>query len=141
LTALHGQVSPRWYVDTSAALKLLVQEEESEALASVIADTAAALSSSRLLETELRRAAYRIPDLHQDRVTAFLEVIDLYELPPALFRQAGLLPGQHLRSLDALHLAAAVSLDVDAMLTSDNRLADACRDVGLTALAPPPLTA
>ncbi|MBF4161147.1 hypothetical protein [Nocardioides acrostichi] len=49
---------------------------------------------------------------------------------------AGLLPGSHLRSLDALHLAAALALDVDAVLTYDQRLAQSCRDLGIDVLAP-----
>lgn len=129
-------VSPRWYLDTSAALKLLVNETESEALAAAITTANADLCGSRLLETELRRAAHRNPALHQDRVTAFLDVIDLYELPAAIFRHAGLLPGVHLRSLDALHLVAAIALDVDAMLSYDTRLTESAQSVGLATLAP-----
>ena len=128
--------APRWYLDTSAALKLLIEESESGALAATIAEAEAELVGSRLIETELRRAGHRTPDLHQDRVTALLDVIDLYELPPSLFRQAGLLPGAHLRSLDALHLAAAIALGVDALVTYDVRLASSARDLGVTVLAP-----
>ena len=47
-------VPPRWYLDTSAALKLLVNEAESEALAAAITTANADLCGSRLLETELR---------------------------------------------------------------------------------------
>ena len=132
----RGGALPRWYVDTSAALKLLIEEDESEALAAAIAGANASLAAARLLETELRRAAHRVPELHQDHVTAFLDAVDLYELPPAVFRQAGTLPGQYLRTLDALHLAAAISLDVEMMLTYDHRLAAACHGVGLAVGAP-----
>ena len=128
--------APRWYLDTSAALKLLIEEPESGTLAAAIAEAGAELVGSRLLETELRRAGHRNPGLHQDGVTALLEVIDMYELPPSIFRQAGLLPGTHLRSLDALHLAAAIALGVDALLTYDVRLASTARDLGVTVLAP-----
>ncbi len=62
--------------------------------------------------------------------------MDLYELPAPLFRQAGLLPGPTLRSLDALHLAAAIALDVDALVTYDSRLAEAAQSVGIEVIQP-----
>jgi hypothetical protein len=125
-----------WYVDTSAALKLILEEAESAALAEAIDSTEPVLAACRLLETEMRRAAHREPALHQDHVTAFLDGVDLYEMPAALFRQAGLLPGPRLRSLDALHLAAAIALDVDTIVTYDVRLAAAAQDVGLEVIQP-----
>ncbi|MFT3874003.1 MAG: PIN domain-containing protein [Nocardioides sp.] len=125
-----------WYADTSAALKLVLEEAESPALAAAIDDAQATLVGTRLLETEMRRAAYRSPELDQTQVSAFLATIDLYSLTDALYRQAGLLPGANLRSLDALHLAAAIALGVDALLTYDLRMAEAAHELGLVVLAP-----
>lgn len=62
--------------------------------------------------------------------------MDLYEVPPSLFREAGLLPGVGLRSLDAIHLAAAVRLGVAAVLTYDSRMREAARGLGLEVVAP-----
>jgi predicted nucleic acid-binding protein len=138
VTATASQRQPvRWYLDTSAALKLLIDEPESQPLAEAIAEAGAEPCGTRLLETELRRAAHRLPGLHQDRITALLSGIDIYDLPAALYRQAGLLPGRHLRSLDALHLAAAISLGVDAIATYDHRLAVAAHQAGIKVSAPP----
>jgi predicted nucleic acid-binding protein len=53
-----------------------------------------------------------------------------------VLRQAGLLPGARLRSLDAIHLAAALSLGAEAVLTYDDRLAEAARGLGMTVLSP-----
>lgn len=125
-----------WYLDTSAALKLVAVEQESAALAEAIETAGARLVGTRLLETEMRRAAHRAPGLHQDQVTALLSTIDLYSLTDAVFRQAGLMPGAALRSLDALHLAAAIALDVQAIVTYDQRLLQAANEVGVVALAP-----
>lgn len=125
-----------WYLDTSAALKLVIEEAESPVLAQTIDDVSPTLAACRLLETEMRRFAHRDPALHQDHVSALLDGVDLYELPTSLFRQAGLLPGPTLRSLDALHLAAAIVLDVDALVTYDSRLADAARRVGIELVQP-----
>lgn len=126
----------RWYLDTSAALKLIVEEPESEALAGAIDEEGRDLVACLLLETELRRAMHRHPALGQELASDVLDGVSLYEVPGSLFREAGLLPGAALRSLDALHLTAAVRLSVDAVVTYDVRMVDAARSLGLRTLSP-----
>lgn len=126
----------RLYLDTSAAAKLLVEEAESEALAEELRDDEVHVVACLLLETELRRLAGREPALTQAAVTRLLRGVDLHELPPPLFTEAGLLPGESLRSLDALHLSAAIRLDVQAVLTYDRQMADAAATLGIEVLAP-----
>lgn len=125
----------RFYLDTSAAAKLLVQEAESASLAAWGDGADVDLVATHLLETELRRFASR-HGLPQADVSAILARIDLYDLPPSVFREAGLLPGMALRSLDALHLAASIRLDVEALVTYDIRLAEAAEGLGLRIQAP-----
>lgn len=79
---------------------------------------------------------HRIAELTQEVVTEFLAGIDLYELPPPVFNEAGLLPGEHLRSLDALHLATAVRLGCERVVTYDERMTEAARNLGLVVFAP-----
>ena len=126
----------RWYLDTSAAIKLVVRETESEALAAAIDAGSPELVACWLLDTEMRRAAHRLGSLTQETVSDLLGNVDLYEVPASLFREAGLLPGADLRSLDALHLSAAVRLGVDQVVTYDRRQAEAARSLGLGVLAP-----
>lgn len=126
----------RWYLDTSAALKLLVEEEESDALARAIDGAAPDLVGCWLLDTELRRAAQRETGFTQEDVSDFLDGVDLYEVPASLFREAGLLPGVNLRSLDALHLAAAVRIGVDDLVTYDIRMSESARALGLSVVSP-----
>ena len=126
----------RWYLDTSAALKLVVDEPESDALARELDSGQPDLVACWLLDTELRRAAHRIDALTQEVVTDLLDGIGLYEVPASLFREAGLLPGDDLRSLDALHLAAAVRIGVDHVVTYDARMGESARHLGLSVLAP-----
>lgn len=129
-------MSERIYLDTSAALKLVLDEgETSELLAARLDEPAVDLVGIRLLETEMRRAAHRNPDLHQDTVTAFLATIDLHSITDVIFRQAGALSGD-LRSLGALHLASTLALNVDAIATYDLRLAANAGDAGLEVIAP-----
>lgn len=125
-----------WYLDTSAALKLVVEEAESAALAHELDREQPDLVACWLLETEMRRAAQREVALTHEIVTEFLEGVGLYEVPSSLFREAGLLPGTHLRSLDALHLAAAIRIGVDRVVTYDARLSDSARSLGLNVYAP-----
>lgn len=126
------------YIETSAAAKLLVDGPASSRLAARLdgaVDQDEALLSSMLLETELRRLAVRV-DLAQAAVTHLLERFDLMETDRSLYREAGLLPGRHLRSLDGLHLAAALRVGADVMVTYDRRQADAADAAGLPVLAP-----
>lgn len=125
------------YLDASAAAKLIVDEAESEALVTYLDGTAHEheLVSSALLETELRRLAVHL-ELDQSAVTEVLTRVDLVDPPRSLFHEAGLLPGTHLRSLDALHLATALRVDADAVVAYDARLLDAARSVGLVVRSP-----
>lgn len=123
------------YLDTSAAAKLLIEESESAALAEWADDASVELVATLLLETELRRLAVR-RDLPQLAVSSILDGVSLYEPSDSLYREAGILPGATLRALDALHLAGALRLGVDAMATYDDRLADAARSIGLAVVAP-----
>ncbi|MET3961734.1 putative nucleic acid-binding protein [Marmoricola sp. OAE513] len=125
----------RWYLDSSAALKLLAQEAESAALARHLDDEAPDLVACTLLETELRRSVARHANLTQQAVSDFLDGMDVYETPPSLFREAGLLPGI-LRSLDALHLAAAIRIGADCVVTYDRQMTTAAGALGLAVRAP-----
>lgn len=123
------------YVDTSALGALLIDQPESQALLEWLDQTAAVLVSSDLLETELRRVAVR-EQIDQADVTKILDGVGLAALDRATYRSAGFLPMPYLRTLDALHLEAAVRLNADAMLTYDHRLSEAAKMMGLEVIAP-----
>ena len=123
------------YVDTSALGALLVERLESDALESWLDQTSDMLVSSDLLEIELRRLAVR-EGIDQADVTRLLDGVSLAALDRAVYRSAGLLPMPYLRTLDALHLEAAMRLDAAAVLTYDRRLSKAARSVGLRVVAP-----
>ncbi|MCL2787564.1 MAG: type II toxin-antitoxin system VapC family toxin [Micrococcales bacterium] len=125
----------RWYVDSSALIKLFVEEQESAVLDEHLDRHQPELVACHLLETEARRAASRL-GAPQSSVTQALAEVNLYDVDQTLFRQAGHLPGASLRSLDAIHLVAALSLDVDAVLTYDTRLAESAELIGLPTVSP-----
>lgn len=126
------------YIESSAAVKLFVDEPESEALEALcetLADVGEPLVSSALLETELRRAGIRL-DVEPAAVVRTLDRVALLDPDRALFHQAGILPGKHLRSADAVHVAAAVRAGATTFLTYDDRQRDAALAVGLVVEAP-----
>jgi predicted nucleic acid-binding protein len=122
------------YVESSAAVKLLVEEQESGALLSWLAQPDDTVSTL-LTETELRRSAQRL-GYDQTAVTEVLDGMQLFEIERSDYSSAGLLPGRDLRSLDALHLAAALRLRVDFFVTYDSRQASAATALGLTVVSP-----
>ena len=129
--------APLVYVDTSALGALLITQAQTEALVEWLDQTDVTLVSSDLLETELRRMAIR-EGRDQAKVSAILDGVSLAALDRATYRSAGFLPMTYLRTFDALHLEAAMRLDVDAILTYDYRLAEAASAAGLDVVAPGP---
>ena len=125
------------YLETSAAVKRLVREAESEVLADYLDQLHPdeRPTSSMLLETELRRFAMRT-GVPQTAVSNMLDGVDLVEPDRLLFTEAGLLPRPVLRSLDALHVAPALRLDASTVVAYDHRLQEAARAVGLATIAP-----
>jgi len=126
------------YLESSAAVKLALDEPESEQLARLLNELAVSGStivSSYLLETELRRALVRV-DLSQARATAVLERITLVELDSEMYRSAGMLPGSALRSLDAVHVAAALIIKADVLVSYDERQIEAAHAAGIRTLSP-----
>jgi predicted nucleic acid-binding protein len=129
-----NETNPVVYLDTSAAVKLISNESESEALRSYL-DEGPTLVSSDLLETELRRIGVR-NNIDQVLITAILDGVSLTPLSRDQFREAGLYPQTDLHSLDALHLASALSVNASAIVTYDTRLTEAARAHGIEAIAP-----
>lgn len=127
------------YVDTSAAMKLLVEEKESALLADHLQqrrqdqDT---LVASLLLHTELHCAANRRPGhIEHEAVSEVLSAIALVDIESGDLTTAPLLPGR-LRSADAIHLATALRLNARAMVVYDTELRAASRTAGIDASSP-----
>ena len=121
------------YVDTSALLKAVVDEGESEAFTEHVQDDL--LMSSSVVVTELHRAATRLGVEHAT-IARLLDWIDLVEVTPAVLARAALLPHPSLRSLDAIHIASAMAGAADEFVTYDDRQADAARAAGLVVVTP-----
>jgi hypothetical protein len=126
------------YLDTSAFLKLIVAEAESPALRQFLLRRPERTSAS-LLQTEairaLRRAGY---EHHVGSARRLFRAMRLIALDDLVLDRAAELDPRELRSLDALHLAAArmVGTDLGAFVTYDRRLAQAAHDQGLEVHSP-----
>ena len=126
------------YVDTSALVKLVIRESESEALRTEI-DRRSGLIASRLVLLEARRVILRRPDHRlMSTLAAVLDVVVMVDITRAILEQAADVAPPALRSLDAIHVATALSAGdpAIAVITYDQRLADAARANGLTVVQP-----
>ena len=127
------------YVDTSAAMKLLVQEAESDVLAEHLEGRRTAsdtLVASLLLHTELHCACHRRPEeIRPESVVDVLSTLGLVDVENGDLLTAPLLPGR-LRSADAIHLATALRVDAHSMVVYDEDLRAAAQIAGIEVLSP-----
>lgn len=128
------------YVDSSALVKLVVREPESAALEQELRDWRDGASSA-LAWIELPRAVRRrmgedAPSLFV--LWAMLAATSEVPITDDVISIAARLEPEQLGSLDAIHLASALTLgaDVDAFITYDDVLEDAARRAGLQTLRP-----
>ena len=126
------------YLDTSAAVKLLMTEPESAALRRWLGRRPERASAA-LLRVELVRVVRRagLPRLLPE-ARKLLAGVHLIRLDDALLDRAAELDPTDLRSLDSIHLAAASSLgdDLAAVITYDDRLLAAAVSLGLPTAMP-----
>ena len=126
------------YLDTSAALKLVVAEPETARLELWMAERAGIPRvSSRLLRIEMWRAVIRAAPHRISRANVVLSAITLLsmdDVAPA----AEVIGDKMLRSLDAIHLATAheIRTDLSAFVCYDKRLRDSAHALGLPVEAP-----
>ena len=126
------------YLDTSAALKLVVAEPETGRLELWMAEHAGIPRvSSRLLRIEMLRAVTRTAPHRMSRVNVVLSAIALLsmdDVAPA----AEVIGDKTLRSLDAIHLSTAheIRTELSAFVCYDKRLRDSAHALGLPVEAP-----
>lgn len=126
------------YLDTSALVKLVVAERETPALRAWLGEKDRDYVSSDLTRAELMRAVRRAAPDRLVQVRGVLDSVTLLEVTSHIFEEAGRLDPSILRTLDAVHLAAALDLgdDLEALVTYDDRLAEAAVASGIEVIAP-----
>ncbi len=113
-------------------------EDESLVLREWVQGRGEPLTGSELLRTEVIRACRRVNPGALAEARAVLAVTDLLPLTRELLADAAELEPSALRSLDAIHLASAVSIqdDLTAFVAYDRRLLEAARERGLPVVSP-----
>lgn len=125
------------YLDSSAIVKLVVRELESDQLRAFLSGRDQRLSSA-LARVEVVRAVRPLGDEAVQRARAILHRLYLLRVDDELLEDASNLKPVLLRSLDAIHLAAAWSMrgSITAFVTYDLRLGAAAVHQGFTVIAP-----
>ena len=124
------------YLDSSAIVKLVVREPETAGLIRAIqADPE--VVSSHVACTEVVNATRRA-GRSTARAERILDGIALVPIDDAILREAATLGRKDLRTLDAIHLATAISLrpDVGTVITYDGRQARVASALGLEVRSP-----
>jgi len=136
------------YVDTSALVKLVIHEAESDALEEELrrwSDLATSVITSIELSRAVARTRCDSTALVADEYTILGLLASLAEIPlnDDVRAAASALTPVELRTLDAIHLASALALggDLAGVLTYDNRMQRAALASGISVLAPAPAPA
>lgn len=136
------------YVDTSALLKLLVREAESEAIENELLQWSK-LATSVVTEVELPRAIARAREERSDAVIDGSVVLQgvlasaaIVPLSAGTIAKARDVSPVHVGALDAIHVASALSLGLDlaAVATYDHRMQDALVRIKIGIIAPEALS-
>lgn len=133
----------RVYLDSSALLKRVIAEPESESLRVVLrghADRRDVLVTSVLASIELSRAVRMRFDIGYGAAADFvddaLSGVAEYPISDEVISLGQRLNPNPLRSLGAIHVASAMLLDVDVLITYDDRMSAAGELNGLRCSVP-----
>ena len=126
------------YLDSSALVKLIFEEDETHALRQFLVERPRRCCSVVGRVEALRIARMVDNDLVIAQAHDVLARIHLVDLDSLTIRRAIDINPRTLRTFDAIHLATALSLepDLEGMVVYDKRLGDAARAAGLTVWAP-----
>jgi uncharacterized protein len=130
-------VSRKSYLDSSALVKLVLTEAESAVLDEHLG-VRPDLICCALVQVEVVRAVRRHGADAVTDARRLLAPIEMIDVDAPLLQSASDLDGPSLRSLDAIHVAAAASLgeDLAELITYDRRMSDAASALGLPVIAP-----
>ena len=127
------------YLDSSALVKLVAREPETSALLSLLEPRPEVVSSA-LVRVEVLRAVARTGRGSEtlERARSVLSRVVLVAMDSWILDAATSLEPAELRSLDAIHLATALTLqpEADMFVSYDERLNTAAAGVGLQVVTP-----
>lgn len=125
------------YLDSSAFLKVFKREDESDAMVNYFTQNLDRLFTSELTVTELLGNLMRLglPTHVAERALAGITLIPIRQ---EILHQAADFRGAGLRSLDAIHLASALSVrgNLAELVTYDQQLAAFSAGQGVSVVTP-----
>ncbi len=126
-----------WYLDSSAIVKLVAMEAETQPLLEFLRPRQT-LVSSALATTEVTRAVLALGDRFIRRADEVLGRVELVRVSDKILQDAALLEPATLRSLDAIHLATASLFEetLSGLVTYDRRMYQAAEDLGWSVYQP-----
>jgi uncharacterized protein len=125
------------YVDSSALVKLVIEEAESHDLERHLTDDAV-LATSRIALVEVPRAtgiANPSEDVREE-TQRLLAACLLVDVSDRVLRDAAALASREVRTLDAIHLATALYIDVDELVAYNRHLLEAAGTQALRVASP-----
>ena len=124
------------YIDSSAILKVILREKESEAVISI---PRARFITSEISRVEVTRAILRYEPKALKSAEQVLKNLNFVKIESQTLVQAERLPERiSIRALDAIHIAVAskMALRISSVLTYDNQMAKAAKALGFEVLSP-----
>lgn len=126
------------YFDTSAMLKLVLDEVGTKSLRALVGEIrqrGEQPTTSWLGETEFRRSGLR-HGIAQETTEGALADFAVFEMPYDVYDAASRFPLRDLRTLDALHIAAAIRARSAFFVSYDQRQCEAAAELGLSVVTP-----
>jgi predicted nucleic acid-binding protein len=124
------------YVDASAIVKLVIDEAETREMVRWYVESDRVVTSV-IGVVETRRAVTRRPR-DADHLAHVFDRLEVLAVTPDIAERAGSILPATIRTLDAVHLATALTAQpgIDSFVTYDARLAAAARALGLPVVSP-----
>ena len=125
-------------VDSSAIVKLIVDEPKSQSFSAWLKNCKDDLFVSEIGHTEVARAITRVDVSLHGQLNNVLERFGTIRVSSQILTIASVLSPTNLRTLDAIHLASCLILgdDLTGFVTYDSAQADAATHNGITVIAP-----
>lgn len=128
---------PVAYLDSSALIKLVNKEPETAALRKFLRSVEVTVSSE-LARAEVLRTARALGGNASRVAKDILARVRLLSMDKELLERSAVIDPPTLRTLDAIHLASALSFgsELDELVTYDKRMLSAAEELGITVSAP-----
>lgn len=125
-----------WYIDSSAILKLILDESERKALVKFLK---APSVTSRISRVEVKRTVNRLAPEHLELAYSELEKLDYFPISTSVLNVAESFDQSiTLRTLDAIQVATALYLgeSIEGLISYDAQMLKNAKKLGLKVISP-----